>query len=128
MYTGAIPSRHKRNKRLRTHREPDITTVDRHIGSRMQQARRFSAISWSEISNTLGMSRQGVVKYECGRVHVAAYTLWHLARLYKTLIRGFFEGLDFHEADAGDRRNLSTIELQLGWMQPIGSKKFKDLS
>ena len=106
-------SRPKGRQSYRVGAEREVTAADIHIGLRMRKARALSGLTWKEITAALGMSYQGIGRYERGQVRVSAYTLSRLAGLYKVPIRFFFEGLDIPQVPTMRRESVRRIELQL---------------
>jgi transcriptional regulator with XRE-family HTH domain len=93
--------------------EPDRmpNPVDRHVGLRIRLRRKELGVSQERLADSIGLTFQQVQKYERAANRVSASKLWEMARVLKTSISYFYEGLgDPAVAEppeaAGDRQSV----------------------
>ena len=67
--------------------------VDVHVGARVRERRKQLEISQVGLAAELGLTFQQVQKYERGANRVSASKLFDIARVLKTSIESFYEGL-----------------------------------
>jgi transcriptional regulator with XRE-family HTH domain len=67
--------------------------IDLHVGLRLRMRRKEMRITQESLAETLGLTFQQIQKYERGANRVSASKLWEIARMLKTPIGYFFEGL-----------------------------------
>ena len=75
-----------------TTREPTI--VDVTVGERLRKRREALEISQDDLAQGLGITYQQLQKYERGDNRISAGRLYDAAKILKTNIQFFFEGLD----------------------------------
>jgi transcriptional regulator with XRE-family HTH domain len=78
-------------KELETDRTPN--PVDRHVGLRIRLRRKELGVSQERLADSIGLTFQQVQKYERAANRVSASKLWEMARVLKTSISYFYEGL-----------------------------------
>jgi transcriptional regulator with XRE-family HTH domain len=96
-------------KELELDRTPN--PVDRHVGLRIRLRRKELGVSQERLADSIGLTFQQVQKYERAANRVSASKLWEMARVLKTSISYFYEGLgDPSVAEppeaAGDRQSV----------------------
>lgn len=80
--------------------------VDRHVGLRIRMRRKELGISQERLADSIGLTFQQIQKYERAANRVSASKLWEMARVLRTTVGYFYEGLsdqgpldrDDHEA------------------------------
>jgi transcriptional regulator with XRE-family HTH domain len=72
----------------------DPTIVDVTVGERLRKRREALEISQDELAQGLGITYQQLQKYERGDNRISAGRLYDAAKILKTSIAFFFEGLD----------------------------------
>src|SRR4030095_16691620 len=85
--------------------------IDRHVGLRIRMRRKELGISQERLADSIGLTFQQVQKYERAANRVSASKLWEMARVLKTSIAYFYEGLgDPSSSDppppAGERQSV----------------------
>jgi transcriptional regulator with XRE-family HTH domain len=98
------------------------TAYDAHIGARMRECRLLRGLSGHQVAGKIGVTAQQVFKYETGFSRATAGQLFQIARVLKTPIAFFYEGLD-HGHPAGVRRRL-LLELMSNFAE-IPDEKYK---
>lgn len=78
-------------KELELDRTPN--PVDRHVGLRIRLRRKELGVSQERLADSIGLTFQQVQKYERAANRVSASKLWEMARVLKTSIAYFYEGL-----------------------------------
>ncbi|HEY8617146.1 helix-turn-helix transcriptional regulator [Phenylobacterium sp.] len=73
--------------------DPEAHPVDRHVGLRVRLRRKALGLSQDRLAEALGLTFQQVQKYERGANRISASKLWEIARVLKTPISWFYEGL-----------------------------------
>jgi transcriptional regulator with XRE-family HTH domain len=96
-------------KELELDRMPN--PVDRHVGLRIRLRRKELGVSQERLADSIGLTFQQVQKYERAANRVSASKLWEMARVLKTSISYFYEGLGDPSATetpeaAGDRKSV----------------------
>ena len=69
------------------------TSVDAHVGFRLQQRRQLAGLSQQQLATGLGVSFQQLQRYENGTNRVSASRLYQLSRLLGVPISYFFDDL-----------------------------------
>lgn len=72
----------------------DPTIVDVTVGERLRKRREALEISQDDLAQSLGITYQQLQKYERGDNRISAGRLYDAAKILKTNIAFFFEGLD----------------------------------
>ena len=72
----------------------DPTIVDVTVGERLRKRREALEISQDDLAQGLGITYQQLQKYERGDNRISAGRLYDAAKILKTGIAFFFEGLD----------------------------------
>lgn len=72
----------------------DPTIVDVTVGERLRKRREALEISQDDLAQGLGITYQQLQKYERGDNRISAGRLYDAAKILKTSIAFFFEGLD----------------------------------
>jgi transcriptional regulator with XRE-family HTH domain len=67
--------------------------TDRHVGLRIRMRRNELGLSQEKLAQALGLTFQQVQKYERAANRVSASKLWEVARVLKTHVAYFYEGL-----------------------------------
>jgi transcriptional regulator with XRE-family HTH domain len=67
--------------------------TDRHVGLRIRMRRNELRFSQEKLAQALGLTFQQVQKYERAANRVSASKLWEVARVLKTNVAYFYEGL-----------------------------------
>ncbi|RAK60787.1 transcriptional regulator [Phenylobacterium hankyongense] len=75
--------------------------ADRHVGLRIRMRRTELRLSQEKLAQALGLTFQQVQKYERAANRVSASKLWEVARVLKTNVAYFYEGLAAAAATAG---------------------------
>jgi transcriptional regulator with XRE-family HTH domain len=78
-------------KELELDRAPN--PIDRHVGLRIRLRRKELGVSQERLADSIGLTFQQVQKYERAANRVSASKLWEMARVLKTSISYFYEGL-----------------------------------
>ena len=78
-------------KELELDRGPN--PIDRHVGLRIRLRRKELGVSQERLADSIGLTFQQVQKYERAANRVSASKLWEMARVLKTSISYFYEGL-----------------------------------
>lgn len=71
--------------------------IDKHVGMRIRDRRRFLDISQQEIGEILSVSYQQLQKYESGQNRISAGRLFLLAHILKVDVGFFYQGLPASE-------------------------------
>ncbi len=71
----------------------EATTVDAHVGARIEVRRKQVGISQTVLADAIGMSDKQLRKYTTGRNRVSAGTLLSIAQVLDVQVGYFFEGL-----------------------------------
>ena len=79
--------------------------IDIAVGARIRGLRELRDISQKELAKQLGVTYQQFQKYETGDNRVSAGRLWEIAKILRTTIVYFYEGIDPVPARA--RRGLA---------------------
>jgi transcriptional regulator with XRE-family HTH domain len=72
---------------------PANVAIDKHVGGRIRVRRMMIGMSQERLGEELGLTFQQVQKYEKGVNRVSASKIVHMAKIMKTSIDFFFEGL-----------------------------------
>ena len=75
--------------------------VDRHVGTRIRQARKERGVSQERLAELLEITFQQVQKYERGVNRVSASRLWLISEALDVAPAYFFEGLSEPSREAG---------------------------
>jgi len=67
--------------------------VDRHVGLRIRMRRKELGMSQERLAESIGLTFQQVQKYERATNRVSASKLWEMARVLRTSVAYFYEGL-----------------------------------
>ena len=70
-----------------------VTTIDEHIGQRIQLRRVMLGLSQKDLANACGVSFQQIQKYESADNRIAASRLFELSTVMETPVSFFFRGL-----------------------------------
>ncbi|MFT3722800.1 MAG: helix-turn-helix domain-containing protein [Hyphomonadaceae bacterium] len=73
-------------------REP--SPIDVAVGARIRQLREARNISQKELGQQVGLTHQQFRKYEAGENRISAGRLWEIAKILRTTIVYFYEGID----------------------------------
>lgn len=68
--------------------------VDLYVGSRLRIRRKVLGLSQTQLADALGITFQQIQKYERGANRISASKLYEAARLLRSPVSYFFEGLD----------------------------------
>ncbi len=71
-----------------------LQRVDIHIGMRIHQRRTALGISDEQLSETIGVAREQIQRYECGADHISALCLFDVAVALNVPIHFFFDDAD----------------------------------
>jgi transcriptional regulator with XRE-family HTH domain len=74
-------------------REPGPDPVDIHVGRRVRARRQSLGVSQGVLAQAIGVTFQQVQKYERGHNRISASKLYAIARMLRTPLAWFFEGL-----------------------------------
>jgi transcriptional regulator with XRE-family HTH domain len=101
-------------KQLELDRAPN--PIDRHVGLRIRLRRKELGVSQERLADSIGLTFQQVQKYERAANRVSASKLWEMARVLKTSIAYFYEGLGDPSATepvqkANDRQSVQDFLL-----------------
>lgn len=69
------------------------TTVDLHIGKRMQLRRTMMGMSLKDLARICGVTFQQIQKYECADNRISASRLFEIGTAMQTPVSFFFSGL-----------------------------------
>jgi len=72
----------------------DPTLIDQTVGERIRRRRAALEISQPELAEQIGVTYQQLQKYENGKNRISAGRLYDIAKILKTSIAYFYEGLD----------------------------------
>jgi transcriptional regulator with XRE-family HTH domain len=67
--------------------------VDRHVGLRIRMRRKELGMSQERLAESIGLTFQQVQKYERATNRVSASKLWEMAKVLRTNVGYFYEGL-----------------------------------
>ena len=81
----------RREKSVET-RDPSL--IDQTVGERIRKRRTDLEISQPELAEQVGVTYQQLQKYENGKNRISAGRLYDIAKILKTSIAYFYEGLD----------------------------------
>lgn len=84
-------------------REP--SPIDKAVGARIRHAREMRGLSAEQLASHFGLSQQQFQKYEAGKNRVSAGRLWEIAKILRTTIVYFYEGVD--QLPARARRGMA---------------------
>lgn len=70
-----------------------VTSVDEHIGQRLQLRRVMLGLSQKDLANSCGVSFQQIQKYETAGNRISASRLFELSTILETPVSFFFMGL-----------------------------------
>ncbi len=73
-------------------REP--SPIDIAVGARIRRLREERGISQPDLANQVGLTYQQFQKYEAGKNRISAGRLWEIAKVLRTTIVYFYEGID----------------------------------
>lgn len=79
--------------------------IDVSVGARIRGLRELRGLSQPDLATQLGVTYQQFRKYESGENRVSAGRLWEIAKILKTTIVYFYEGID--PVPARGRRGLA---------------------
>lgn len=85
------------------------STVDQHIGKRMQLRRRMMGISLKDLANACGVTFQQIQKYENADNRISASRLFEIGRAMQTPVSFFFVGLPGNMPD--ETKNTRSIHV-----------------
>jgi transcriptional regulator with XRE-family HTH domain len=71
--------------------------IDVHVGARVRARRKEIGLSQERLAGDLGLTFQQVQKYERGANRISSSKLYEIARLLRTPVHYFFEGLTTEE-------------------------------
>ncbi len=74
--------------------ERSPTVVDRHVGLRIRMRRRELGMSQERLAEAIGLTFQQVQKYERASNRVSASKLWEIAKVLRTNVAYFYDGLE----------------------------------
>ena len=74
-------------------RNQTTTSVDEHIGQRIQLRRIMLGMSQKDLANICGITSQQIQKYESGNNRIAASRLFDISIAMETPVSFFFSGL-----------------------------------
>jgi transcriptional regulator with XRE-family HTH domain len=77
------------------------TAVDRHVGLRIRMRRRELGMSQERLADAIGLTFQQVQKYERAANRVSASKLWEIAKVLRSNIAYFYEGLEDGGGEGG---------------------------
>jgi len=72
-------------------RAPNV--VDLHVGARVRMRRKLLGVSQEALGDALGLTFQQIQKYERGANRVSASKLYEIAKVLRTPVSFFFDGL-----------------------------------
>lgn len=73
-------------------REP--SPIDVAVGVRIKQLREARDLSQKDLAEQVGLTHQQFRKYEAGENRISAGRLWEIAKVLRTTIVYFYEGID----------------------------------
>ena len=73
-------------------REP--SPIDIAVGARIRHLREDRGISQEDLAKQVGLTYQQFQKYEAGKNRISAGRLWEIAKVLRTTIVYFYEGID----------------------------------
>jgi transcriptional regulator with XRE-family HTH domain len=80
--------------------------VDRHVGLRLRMRRRELGLSQERLAQAVGLTFQQIQKYERAANRISASKLWELARILRTDVGYFYDGLAELEGERASQQNL----------------------
>jgi transcriptional regulator with XRE-family HTH domain len=72
----------------------EASPIDIAVGARIRQVREMRGLSAQQLADHFGLSQQQFQKYEAGKNRVSAGRLWEIAKILRTSILYFYEGID----------------------------------
>lgn len=72
----------------------DPSLIDQTVGERIRKRRKSLELSQDELAARLGVTYQQLQKYENGKNRISAGRLYDIAKVLKTSIAYFYEGLE----------------------------------
>lgn len=89
--------------------------IDVAVGARIRGLRELRDVSQKDLAGQLGVTYQQFQKYETGDNRVSAGRLWEIAKILRTTIVYFYEGIDPVPARA--RRGMAEDSAEFGGQQ-----------
>jgi transcriptional regulator with XRE-family HTH domain len=86
--------------------------IDVAVGARIRGLRELRGLSQPDLAKELGVTYQQFRKYETGDNRVSAGRLWEIAKILRTTIVYFYEGID--PVPARGRRGLAEETSEFG--------------
>lgn len=68
--------------------------IDKAVGARIKRLREVREISQKDLARQLGVTYQQFQKYETGENRISAGRLWEIAKILRSTIVYFYEGID----------------------------------
>jgi transcriptional regulator with XRE-family HTH domain len=75
--------------------------IDLHVGAKVRMRRKFLGLSQEALADAIGLTFQQVQKYERGSNRISASKLYEIAKVLKTPISYFFDGIKEGEGADG---------------------------
>ncbi len=82
--------------------DPAPNPIDLHVGLRIRLRRKEMGVSQEKLADAIGLTFQQVQKYERAANRVSASKLYEMARVLKTSIGYFYEGLELESEATSD--------------------------
>ncbi|MBN1324707.1 MAG: helix-turn-helix transcriptional regulator [Alphaproteobacteria bacterium] len=98
------------------------TSIDQHIGQRMQLRRNMLGLSQKDLANICGVTFQQIQKYEAAENRISASRLFDVSAALETPISFFFSGLPGNMPEE-TRANRSTRVSEQKNDDPLGKNE-----
>ena len=95
------------------------SSVDVHVGRRVQTARLAKRLSQSALGSALGLSFQQIQKYEKGINRIGTGRLYELVKILEVPLAYFFEGLETGSKKPGPNVEMVAITTALSTVEGV---------
>lgn len=103
------------------------TSVDEHIGQRVQLRRTMMGLSQKDLAKICGVSFQQIQKYETAGNRISASRLFELSTALQTPVSFFFYGLPGNLEDMGDNPARPLCIAEQSQDDPLGKNESLEL-
>ena len=103
-----------------THRSEEEVAFDKHVGSKLRQARILKRLSMEELGKLVDVTYQQIQKYERGTNRIGASRFWRLSKVLEIPVVYFFEGLDERTQQISDGEEVA-VNIRRKSMELLGN-------